>query len=533
VSRTAALARAGLIVSSAFLLSRLLGYVRGSVMAAVFGLSAQLDAFYAAFRLPDLMFQLVAAGALSAALVPIISALLATDEQRRAWRVVSTVATLVLVALLALAVVFFVAAPLIVPRITEFEGAQLEQTIELTRIMLISPILLALGAVATSALNARGRFGAAAIAPSFYNLGIIFGAAVLSPALGTTVNGTLVPNPVGLAIGVVIGSIALLLVQLPPLRQLGFRFVPHFGLEDPLARKALLLMAPRAVGLGASQITFVVITILATGLPQTGALSAFNLGMLLLQIPLGVIGVPLGIVLLPALATELATGTVARFLGMVSRALRLLVFVMLPIAALGMVLRREIVDLLFQYANFNEAAVQMTAAVLFVLLIGLTAHSMIAVLARTFYAEQDTLTPVIAAISAVVVNVAVAYAAVGSYGLDGLAFAIAVGAWLEASVLLVALWRRHRDVDVGGLARTFARSLPSAIVAAALALGTLMVLDGPLPADAGKLAVLGRAVIAGGIGALGYLAMSLVLRAPELPALVGVATDLVRRPRAA
>ena len=341
------------------------------------------------------------------------------------------------------------------------------------------------------------------------------------------------PNPVGLAIGVVIGSIGLLLVQLPPLRQLGFRFVPHFGLEDPLARKALLLMAPRAVGLGASQITFVVITILATGLPQTGALSAFNLGMLLLQIPLGVIGVPLGIVLLPALATELATGTVARFLGMVGRALRLLVFVMLPIAALGMVLRREIVDLLFQYANFNEAAVQMTAAVLFVLLIGLTAHSMIAVLARTFYAEQDTLTPVVAAISAVVVNVTVAYLAVGPYGLDGLAFAIAAGAWLEASILLVALWRRHRDIDVGGLARTFARSLPSAIVAAALALGTLMILDGPLPADAGKLAVLGRAVIAGVIGALGYLAMSLVLRAPELPALVGVATDLVRRPRAA
>ena len=192
------------------------------------------------------------------------------------------------------------AAPLIVPRITEFEGEQLQQTIDLTRIMLLSPILLALGAVATSALNARGRFGAAAIAPSVYNLGIIFGAAVLSPALGTTVNGSLVPNPVGLAIGVVLGSIGLLLVQLPPLRQLGFRFVPHFGLEDPLARKALLLMAPRAVGLGASQITFLVITILATGL-QTGALSAFNLGMLLLQIPLGVIGVPLGIVLLPAL----------------------------------------------------------------------------------------------------------------------------------------------------------------------------------------------------------------------------------------
>jgi putative peptidoglycan lipid II flippase len=287
------------------------------------------------------------------------------------------------------------------------------------------------------------------------------------------------------------------------------------------------------VGLGASQITFVVITILATGLPETGALSAFNLGMLLLQIPLGVIGIPLGIVLLPALSTEIATGTVERFLGMVGRALRLLVFVMLPIAALGMVLSREIVDLLFNYAAFDDAAVQMTAAVLLILLIGLTAHSMIAVLARSFYAEQDTLTPVVAAIAAVVVNVVVAYATVGPYGLGGLAFAIAAGAWLEATVLLVILRRRHRDLDLASLAVTFGRSLAGALVAGALALGTVMVLNGPLPVDAGKLAVLGRAVIAGGIGALGYLAMSLVLRAPELPALVGVATDLVRRPRAA
>jgi putative peptidoglycan lipid II flippase len=533
VTRTAALARAGLIVSSAFLLSRLLGYVRGSTMAAVFGLSPQLDAFYAAFRLPDLMFQLVAAGALSAALVPILSGLLATREQHRAWRIVSTVATLVLVALLILSVVFFIAAPVIVPLITDFGGAQLEQTIQLTRIMLLSPILLALGAVATSALNANGRFAAAAIAPSVYNVGIIFGAAVLSPLLATTVDGSSVPNPVGLALGVVLGSLGLLLVQLPPLRGLGFRFRPHVGLEDPLATRALVLMAPRAVGLGASQITFFVITFLATSLPETGALSAFNLGMLLLQIPLGVIGVPLGIVLLPALSTEIATGTVERFLGMVGRALRLLVFVMLPIGALGMVLREDIVNLLFQYGAFNQQATEMTAAVLLVLLIGLTAHSMIAVLARSFYAEQDTFTPVVAAIAAVIVNVAVAFAAVGPYGLQGLAFAIAAGAWLEAGLLLVFLWRRHPTVNLASLGITFTRSLVAALIAAALAYGVLMVLNGTLPAEPGKLAVLVRAVIAGGIGALGYLAMSLVLRAPELPALVGVATDLVRRPRAA
>jgi putative peptidoglycan lipid II flippase len=149
---------------------------------------------------------------------------------------------------------------------------------------------------------------AAAIAPSVYNVGIIFGALVLSPLLGTTVNGTLVPNPVGLALGVCLGRSVTCWSNCLPLSRLGFRFQPHLGLEDPQAKQAFVLMAPRAVGLGASQITFVVITLLATGLPETGALSAFNLGMLLLQIPLGVIGVPLGIVLLPALSTELATG---------------------------------------------------------------------------------------------------------------------------------------------------------------------------------------------------------------------------------
>ena len=530
---TATLARAGLIVSAAFLVSRVLGYGRGSITGAVFGLSDGLDAFYAAFRLPDLMFQLVAAGALSAALIPIVSGLLGTGEQSRAWRIVSTVATIVLIGLLVLSILFFLAAPAIVPLITDFEGRQLEQTVELTRIMLLSPVLLALGAVATSALNAQGRFAAAAIAPSVYNLGIIVGAAVLAPALATTVDGVSVPNPVGLALGVVLGSLGHLLVQIRPLARLGFRFEPHLGLDDPLARKAVALMAPRAVGLGASQITFVAMTLFATGLPETGALSAFNLGMLLLQIPLGVIGVPLGIVLLPALSRELATGEIERYLGTIGRALRLMAFVMLPLAALGMVLRIEVVDLLFRYAAFDETAVRLTASALLVFLAGLAAHALIAILARAFYAAQDTRTPVAAAIAAVVVNIAVGAAAVGPYGLPGLALAIAAGAWLEAATLLVVLWRRNRGLDIRGLGLTFARALIGAAVAGALAFGVLAVLDGPLPVDGGKLAVLGRAVFAAGTGALGYLAMSLVLRAPELPALLGVVGDLVRRPRAA
>ena len=532
MSTTQTLARAGLIVSIAFLVSRLLGYVRGIAMATTFDAGQSLDSFFAAFRLPDLIFQLVAAGALSSALIPIVSGLFATDEEARAWRIVSTVTSLMLVALLVLAVVAFVAAPLIVPAMTPgWAGIRLERTIELTRIMLLSPIFLALGSIATSALNAKGRFAAAAVAPSVYNLGLILGAIVLAPALGSVgPDGVVVPNPAGLAVGVVIGSIGHVAVQLPPLVRLGFRFEPRIDLEDTLARKALVLMAPRAIGLGATQITFVAMTVLASDLPD-GSLSAFNLAMLLLQIPLGVIGVPLGIVLLPALSRELATGSVETFLGMIGRALRLLVFVMLPIAALGIVLSRQVVDLLFGYGAFSALAVERTATTLLVFLFGLAAHALIAVLARAFYAGQDTRTPVIAAISAVVVNVTVGILAVEPFGLQGLALAIAAGAWLEAAILLVVLRARYAGLDLRALVATVGRSLAGALVAGGLAFGMIGSLGALFGTDPDKLAVLGQTVLAAGVGAVGYLAMSFVLRVPELPALIAVATELVRRPR--
>ena len=182
MSAGGSLARAGLIVSTAYLVSRILGYVRVIVIANSFR-SADLDAFFAAFRIPDLIFQLVAAGALSSTLIPIVSGLFTTNERARAWRVVSTVINLMLLGLVVLSVGLLILAPVIVPIITPgFEGAKLDRTIELTRIMLLSPIFLALGAVATSLLDASGRFAASAMAPVIYNLTIIVGALILGPS---------------------------------------------------------------------------------------------------------------------------------------------------------------------------------------------------------------------------------------------------------------------------------------------------------------------------------------------------------------
>jgi putative peptidoglycan lipid II flippase len=521
VTAARSLARAGLIVSAAFLASRVLGWVRTIVIVRSGGSLTELDSFFAAFRIPDLIFQLVAAGALSSALIPIVSGLFATDEHRRAWRVVSTVTNLMLIGLLVLGLIVLVAAPVIVEFITPgFDAVQTAKTVELTRIMILSPIFLALGAVATSVLNAGGRFAASAIAPVTYNLAIIGGALILAPSMGVD----------GLAIGVVAGSLCHLLVQLRPLRSLGFRYTPRIDIGDRLARKALTLMAPRAVGLGATQITFVVVTSLAT-LQGPGAVTSFNVAFTLLQIPIGVIGVPLGIVVLPSLSREAAVGREPEFVAMLTRALRLLVYVMVPIGALFAILRLPIVSLLFDDGSYGQAALTQTAATLFAFLFGLAAHALIAVLARAFYARQDTLTPVLAAIGAVVINVSLAIVLVGPLGLPGVALAIAIAAWLEAIALIVILARRlplFRPTDLLGVG---VGSVFGTIVATAAGLVVLGLVERTLGPDPGKVVLALEIVITSVAFGLVYTAVSLALRIPELPSIVGVMVDVLRRPR--
>lgn len=518
-----ALAQAGLVVSGAFLISRILGWVRVAVIGVTFGAGPELDAFVAAFRLPDLIFQLVAAGALSSALIPIVAALLTTAEQQRAWRLVSTVTNLMLAGLVVLAVIIAVAAPLIVPAITPgFDAAKVARTVDLTRIMLLGPIFLALGAVATSLLNAQGRFAGAAAAPIVYNLAIIGAALLLSSPLGVT----------GLAIGVVAGSLGHLLVQLPAVLRLGFRYSRLIDLADPQARKALALMAPRAIGLGATQITFVVVTSIASRLGD-GAISAFYIAFILLQIPIGVIGVPLGVVVFPALSREAALGRAEEFAALLSRAVRLLLFVMLPITGLGIVLRREVTELLFGYGRFDDAAIDLTAATLFTFMFGLAAHALIAVLARAFYARQDTRTPVVAGIVSVLVNTTLSVALVGRLGLPGIGLAIAIGAWLEMSILLVLIRRRLPELALRPVFLVAFRSLFATILASAVAFalrGGLELVGG---VDPGKIGLLVRLIVVGGVGFGVYAVLAATLRIPELASIVGVMADLLRRPRRA
>lgn len=514
-----ALARAGLVVTLAFLGSRVLGWVRLVVMGNLFGAQADLDAYLAAFRIPDLLYQLVAAGALASALIPVLAGLLATGDTSRAWRVTSTVVNLMLLALGLLALIVAVFAPQLVPLLVPgFDAVTTELTVRLTRMMLLSPIFLALGAVASAVLNTQGRFGAAAVAPLLYNVSIIACALALAPLIGID----------ALAVGVVLGSFAHFAVQLPSLRR---RFDYTFSLDvhDPAARQALLLMAPRAIGLGVAQITFAVNTSLATGL-AVGSVVAYNVAFTILQIPLGVIGFPLGVVLLPSLSRAVAAGETREFGYLITGAMRLLLWTTMFLAAVGMVLGTQTVTLLFGGGDgFGPQALAMTASTLLFFQLGLPAHSLNVVLARAFYSAQDTRTPVAVAVLSVGVNVAVSVVTVGSLGLTGLALGIAAGGWAEACILAAILRRRTgtfalRPISVAGL-----QFVAGSVIAAAVAAGVVMLLAGVAGPATSRLAALVELIVAGTAAALSYFLYSRSVRIPELPRALGLFRSALRR----
>jgi putative peptidoglycan lipid II flippase len=408
-------------------------------------------------------------------------------------------------------------APALVPLLVPgFDSVNTELTIQLTRIMLLSPILLGLGSVASSVLNTEGRFGAAAVAPMLYNGFIILCAIVLSPFMGIH----------ALAVGVVVGSFAHLAVQVPSLRG-RFHYDLSLDVHDPATRQALFLMAPRAIGLGVNQVTFVVNTTLATGL-GVGAVVAYNIAYNVLQIPIGVIGVPLGVILLPALSRAVVADRISEFGSLLRQSLRLLLFVTLWIMTVGIVLRRETVLLLFGW-GFDADALSLTANTLLFFLLGLPANCLNVVLARAFYSGQDTRTPVLVAAASVAVNVVVSLATVGTMGLAGLALGIALGGWFDTLVLSFLLWRRSAAMDLGSITRGGVVFFIGSILAALAALAVVRYGTPVFGSQPGRVLLVAEVIVAAAAAGAVYVLYSRVMRVPELTRVLGLIRSELRR----
>jgi len=516
------LVTAGLILTGAALASRILGWVRLLVIGSQFGASRELDAYLAAFRIPDAIFQLVVAGALSAALIPVFSSYRAREQEHEAWRLASSVVNLVLLALVGLSLLMAIFAPWLVPLITPgFDAEATELTIKLTRLMLLSPVFVGMGAVVTGLLNSYGRFAVPALAPLVYNAAIIAAAIFLAPLLGVE----------GLAVGVVVGSLGHLAIQLPQLAKVGQRYDLFISLRHPGVRQVLRLMGPRTLGLAAVQLNFIVATLLATGLPE-GGVTAFNYAFQLMQVPVGVVGVSVAVALFPTLSRDAALGRVGEVRRRLSRAIRILLFVGGPITAIMVVLAEPLTAVFFQYGLFSAQSSERTAMALAFFGIAVAAHMTQHVLARTFYALQDTRTPVTWAIVAVAANIALMLVLVGPMGVAGLALALSLAAFVEAGGLLFSLRARISTIDGSRIARAAARVAIAATGAGLVMLGglelTRAAAPGLLDHGLGRLAIL---LALSAIGVALYAVTGRLLGSEELSDVGGVLWERIRRRR--
>ena len=295
--------------------------------------------------------------------------------------------------------------PIIAPG---FDAETTALTVRLTQIMLLSPVFIGMGAVVSGLLQTYGSFGPTSIAPLVYNLAIIVAAVFLAPVWGIE----------ALAIGVVIGSIVHLVIQLPALRRLDPPWRPRIDLRHPGVRRVSILMGPRLLGLAAGQINLIVSTALACNL-VAGSVTAYNYAFQLSQLPVGILGVTIAVALFPTLSRDAALGRASEIRRQLNSSLRVLVFLAAPLTAMMIVLREPIASVFFEYGLFSAESAQRTASALAWFAIGLPAHVVVHVLTRAFYAMQDTRTPVAWAVVAVIVNVVLMLVLVGADGRRG------------------------------------------------------------------------------------------------------------------
>ncbi len=461
------LSAAGLVAVSG-LASRALGVLRDRLFADRFGAGEVLDAYFAAYRIPDLLYNLLILGALSAAFLPVVTSYLARGERERAeaFRMANALLTITVSFLALCAVVLGVLTPWLTRVLAPgFAPDTHALATTLTRIMLLQPILLGASSIVGGLLLAHHRFLAYAAAPVLYNAGIVLGIVFLVPPLGLA----------GLAWGVVLGAVFHVGVQLPALFRLGFRPRPGWEWRHPGLTEIAHLLVPRLVGLIAQQANLLVVTVLGSGL-LAGSIASYIFADNLQAVPIGVFGISLAVAAFPLLSSAAARQDAAAFRDVLIRSLRLIFFFTLPLSVFVLLLRAQIVRVVLGTGAFDWTDTQQTFSVLGILALSIVAQSTIPLLARAFFSLRDTRTPMLASIIAIAVNVAAALALARPLGATGLAWAVTIAAVLQFGLLLAFLHLRLGGLQDGLLLRSLLRSGLATIVAGLVIQGPGVVL---------------------------------------------------------
>lgn len=506
------------IVMGGYLLSRVTGLLREVAISARFGTGAELDAYRAAFKVTDFLYLVVIGGALGSSFIPVFLQVWNRDGEERAWRLASAVTTWALLILAGCSGVLFVfAAPLTNWLWSKgFDASGLALITQLTRLFLLSPLLLGLGGLAMAALNARDRFTLPALAPAIYNIGIILGA-LLASRLGVW----------GLALGVVCGAALYLLVQIPGLWQLGMRLQPTLGRELKELGVIARQMAPRVIGQSAAQAS-ILVTALLTARQGVGAgqISGLDYAYQLMLLPFGIFSLSLSTVAFPRLAQLYAEGQIDTLVANVRRTLAIILFLTVPASIALWVLGVPLVRLLFQRGAFDETSLRLTLGPLLGYASALPAFAASEILIRTFYAMQQTRPPVLIGLLQVVLNIFLGSLALqAGGGTAALALAFSLANNVESLLLFLLLGRRLPRIWHD---RTLMHSI-GASLGAALLLGAgllalrqfstpllpFLAVGAPYVWQRDLAALIGWLALAAATGGLLYIGVAAALGSPE------------------
>jgi putative peptidoglycan lipid II flippase len=436
---------AALIVGAGFLLSKITGILDDLLLAKMIGAGSELDAYYAAFGLPDLLFTLIAGGALASAFIPIFSTYLSRDDRAGAWKLASAVINTAFVASLIASIVLAILAPWIVTQ-TVGRGFTVEQqqlAANLMRVILIGTVVFSISGIFMSALQANQHFILPALAPVMYNLGILGGVIFLAPRYGVW----------GPTIGVVVGAVLHLLIQVPGLIKYHARWTMRLGWNDPDLRRVIKLMLPRIAGLGVVQLAAVVATSLASTL-SAGSVTALRYGWQVMQLPETLIATAIATAAFPTLSEYASRGQFTELRATLSSTIRAILLLTVPATIALLILGRPAIQLLFERGKFTADATNLVMFALQGYAIGLIGQSLLEVCARTFYAQQDTTTPLYIAFGAMAINIVFSFTLKNILGVGGLALANSIGATCEVLGLLIILRRRWRGIDGRRIARS-------------------------------------------------------------------------------
>ena len=505
--------KAASIVGAATFLSRILGFVRDAVIAWLLGAGFSSDAFIAAFRIPNLVRRLFAEGSLSAAFIPKFADCMVNKGQGEAFDLARSAFKLLGIVLMALVIGGILFAPWIARVIAPgFAADKLSLTVNLTRLMFPYLFFAGMLALCMGILNVLGHFAAPALAPVLLNITIIGSVFFLSPHLKRPV--------VGIALGVLIGGFLQLVLQLPVLRRLGFRFWSGAKLKHPELKKMALFVPGILLGSAVYQINIIVGTLLGSLLAE-GSVTFLYFADRLVQFPLGIFAMAAATAVLPSLSRQAAARQVDELRDTFSQALKLVFFISIPAMVGLIVLREPIVTLIFQRGEFDASASRLTAQAVLYYSVGLWAFSAVRILAATFFALQDIRTPVLTAVISIVANFILGLILMKPLAHGGLALATSLASILNLGLLVRAIRAKLGPLGWKNIALSTAKTVINSTamgLAVWAAAGMIVPMENRTPVD-----LLSGVAACIGIGLCSYVILSFLVKSQELKILLAEA----------